>query len=102
MTPTTGAAASFAADLDVEPTTNGWRAFVCEDWSIWGPNGGYLSAIALVAAGRMTALDTPAGVTTTFLRPAAAGELDLEVQVLKQSRGSVCARVTAHQDQPVF
>ena len=44
-----------------------FRATLSTDWEIWGPNGGYVAAIALRAAGRVAKVPRPAAFTGHFL-----------------------------------
>jgi hypothetical protein len=46
----------FERDTRVEGGGGRYRATLSEDWRIWGPNGGYLAAIALRAVGREAAI----------------------------------------------
>ena len=41
----------FEADTRLEGENGRYRASISRDWEIWGPNGGYVAAIALRAAG---------------------------------------------------
>jgi len=55
-------------------------------WEIWGPNGGYLAAIALRAAGMVAEIRTPASFYCHFLSSPAFDAVRLEVNVLKRGR----------------
>jgi hypothetical protein len=50
VTPTPG------QDPDRDPDTHRFTAMVHDDWEIWGPEGGYVAAIALRAAGAASPL----------------------------------------------
>jgi hypothetical protein len=61
-----------AIDTAVEERRTLLGAIVA-DWEIWGPNGGYVAAIALRAAGAATHLRRPASFACHFL---SVGEFD--------------------------
>lgn len=63
-----------------------YHAHLSEDWEIWGPNGGYLAAIALRAAGMLAQVRQPVGFYCHFLSPPAFDAIQLDVSVLKQGR----------------
>jgi acyl-CoA thioesterase-2 len=74
-----------------------------EAWEIWGPNGGYLAAIALRAAGELAEIPRPASFYCHFLRPPAFAEVDLAVEVLRGGRRSESLSVRMAQDgKPVI
>src|SRR5215210_1343277 len=85
----------FASDTRIEPAGAPGRftAELSEDWAIWGPNGGYLTAIALRAAGAVAAIRRPATLTTHFLRSPQFAPVELEVEVLHAGRRSESLRV---------
>ena len=51
----------FDIDTRVEGSGGRYRANISREWEIWGPNGGYVAAIALRAAGRGWGWQSPAG-----------------------------------------
>jgi acyl-CoA thioesterase len=57
-------------------------------WEIWGPNGGYLAAIALRAAGRCAEIPRPASFYCHFLSSPGFDEVELTVELLKRGRRS--------------
>jgi hypothetical protein len=61
-------------------------AQLCEEWEIWGPNGGYLAAIALRAAGDVAQIARPRSFYCHFLRSPAFHPMQIEVTVLKRRR----------------
>ena len=52
----------FALDTAVSGEDGRYTATLSHDWEIWGPNGGYVAAIALRAAGAHSRFDRPATV----------------------------------------
>jgi acyl-CoA thioesterase II len=79
-----------AADLDqatqVQAKSGGHVAQLSEAWEIWGPNGGYLAAIALRAAGTAAQIRRPASFYCHFLSSPSFDAVQLEVSVLKRGR----------------
>lgn len=70
----------------VEQTADGkYRGLITEDWKMWVPVGGYLSAIALRAAQASSTMVRPVSVTTHYLNEATFGPADLEVTVLRKT-----------------
>jgi acyl-CoA thioesterase II len=87
-----------AADTTVEEIGPGrYRAQLSRDWEIWGPNGGYLAAVALRAAGAHTALRRPASFTCHFLGVADFDDVELEVRALRESRRAASLAVSIRQ-----
>jgi acyl-CoA thioesterase len=84
LTPTNDAHV-FAAELD-----DSWA-------SLRGVHGGYMTALAVIAAGAM-APDRPVrSITTSFLRPGVVGPAELTVEVLRDGRSFGTLAVTMHQ-----
>jgi acyl-CoA thioesterase II len=79
-----------ASDLEqatrVESEHGGHVAHLSEKWEIWGPNGGYLAAIALRAAGTVAQIQRPASFYCHFLSSPTFDAVQLEVNVLKRGR----------------
>jgi acyl-CoA thioesterase len=68
-------------------TENGRHvAQLSKAWEIWGPNGGYLAAIALRAAATAAQIRKPASFYCHFLNSPAFDTVQLEVNVLKRGR----------------
>jgi acyl-CoA thioesterase len=65
---------------------NRYSARLSDDWEIWGPNGGYLAAIALRAAAEVARIKRAASFYCHFLSSPAFDVVELEVSVLKQGR----------------
>lgn len=82
-----------------------YEAVLSEDWSIWGPNGGYLAAVALRAAGAHSSLERPrpASLQCHFLGVARFDTVRLDVAVLRAAKRAEAMRVSMSQDgQPVL
>lgn len=93
----------FAADTAVEGADGRFRARLSRDWEIWGPNGGYVAAIALRAAGAATALPRPASLAGHFLNVARFDAVEIEVTTLRAAKRAESMRVTMTQDgRPIF
>lgn len=76
-----------------------YRAVLDPDWAIWGPNGGYVSAIALRAAGAESHFRRPASYLCQFLSVADFAEVDLRVETLRRGRKTQALRVSMHQGE---
>ena len=74
-----------------------YRLQLCEDWNIWGPNGGCLACIALRAAGLEAKVLRPASFHAHFLSVARFEEVDVEVTPLRVGRRSESFRVSIRQ-----
>lgn len=74
-----------------------YRADLSEDWRIWGPNGGYVAAIALRAAGEAAAQARPASIAVHFLGVADFGPVDLAVTPMRIARNAQSLRVSMTQ-----
>jgi acyl-CoA thioesterase II len=70
----------------VQTANGGHVARLSKEWEIWGPNGGYLAAIALRAAGTVAEIRKPASFYCHFLSSPAFDAVQLSVNVLKQGR----------------
>jgi acyl-CoA thioesterase II len=80
-----------------------YHARLSEDWEIWGPNGGYLAAIALRAAGMVAQIKQPASFYCHFLSSPAFDTVQLEVKVLKRgARAESFAVEMRQEDKPIL
>lgn len=81
---------SSASDLEqatrVESEDGGHSAVLSNAWEIWGPNGGYLAAIALRAAGAVAQIERPASFYCHFLSSPQFDAVALDVRLLKRGR----------------
>lgn len=88
----------FERDTRVDGSAGRYGATLSEDWRIWGPNGGYLAAIALRAAGREAAIPRPASFQGHFLAVGRFAAVQLEVEAIRRGRRSESFRVRMLQD----
>jgi acyl-CoA thioesterase len=76
-----------------------YRAVLDPDWAIWGPNGGYVSAIALRAAGAESHFARPASFLCQYLSVAEFAEVEIRVETLRSGRRTQALRVSMHQKE---
>lgn len=57
-----------------------------EDWEVWGPNGGYLSALLLRAVGLEAASQVPASYAGQYLQTPEFGSAEISVSCMKAGR----------------
>lgn len=89
----------FEQDTRVTPLgSSTYRASLSKDWEIWGPNGGYLCAIALRAAGGEAQVPRPVALYCHYLKVAQFAPVDLTVELLGRTRRSESFRVSMRQD----
>lgn len=74
-----------------------FTAMVHEDWEIWGPEGGYVAAIALRAAGAASPFARPASFYCHYLSVADFEPVELTVTTLRSGRTVQSQRVEMHQ-----
>jgi acyl-CoA thioesterase len=88
-------------DLDFDTRLEGgggsYVASLREDWKIWGPNGGYLAAIALRAAGRESRLARPASFACQFLEGGAFAPAQVRVEAVRRGRAAEAFAVAIEQ-----
>ena len=70
-----------------------WRAQLSKDWMLWGPAGGYVSAIALRAAGAATQFTRPVSFACQYLSVARFEPVDLHVESLRAASRTEALRV---------
>jgi acyl-CoA thioesterase len=90
---------SFDADTALEPIAEGrWRGSVPASWSIgFGPNGGFMAALAARAAGLLTPLPL-SSLTVHYLEAPGFGPIEVAAEITRQGRGAAFARITINQD----
>lgn len=88
----------------VEPlSSNQFRARLSKDWEIWGPNGGYVAAIALRAAGELSEGMLPTSLYCQYLSVAKFDEVTIAVTCIKSGRSTKSLEVAiTQQDKPIL
>src|SRR5919197_4121049 len=95
-------AGDFTADTAVEGADGRYRATLSDAWSLWGPAGGYVSTIALRAAGEFSRFDRPASYSCSYLGVAEFGPIEIEVTTLRAAKRADALRVTLLQKEQPF
>jgi acyl-CoA thioesterase II len=73
------------------------HAALSPDWAVWGPNGGYVAAIALRAAMAQSRLSRPASFHCHFLAVGEFAPVELEVESLGGGKRAESLRVDVRQ-----
>jgi acyl-CoA thioesterase II len=92
--------ANFLDDTRVERIADDperWGAVLSPAWAVWGPNGGYVAAIALRAAMAHSRLPRPASFHCHFLAVGEFAPVDLRVHSLGGGRRAESLRVEVAQ-----
>lgn len=88
-------------DFEVDTRLDGGKghyvARLSKDWEIWGPNGGYVAAIALRACGCEARIKRPVSFAGHFLAVASFGPIDVDVTAVHQGRRSESLWVSMRQ-----
>jgi acyl-CoA thioesterase len=92
------AAGDFERDTAVEGSDGRYRATLTDSWQLWGPAGGYVSAIALRAAGAQSRFRKPASYSCNYLGVARFAPVEIAVSTLNAARRSEAVRVSISQD----
>lgn len=88
---------------ELTPADEGFQAMLDPAWSIWGPAGGYLAAIALRAAERAAPADhRPVTLSGQFIGRAAAGAAEVAVAPLKTGGSALWQVTLAQAGRPFF
>lgn len=88
-----------AVDTAVQETQPGcYTATLSPEWEIWGPNGGYLAAVALRAAGAASGRARPASITAHFVGTGSSGPVEITTSVNRSTRVATSITVTISQD----
>lgn len=68
------------------------------DWDIWGPNGGYMAAVALRAAGMEAKIKRPISIACHFLGVPRPEPVDVEVRAVQSGRRAESIHVVYSQN----
>lgn len=80
-----------------------YRITLSRDWEVWGPNGGYMAAIALRAAGMEARIKRPASISCHFISVAKFEPVDIQVTPVQQGRRAESFHVLVKQaERPVL
>lgn len=95
------------ADLDEATQVSGadgqLSASLSDQWEIWGPNGGYLAAIALRAAGSVAQIQKPRSFYCHFLSSPSFDRVEIEATSLKRgSRAESLSVGMSQQGKPIL
>lgn len=93
---------SFNQDTAVTTSGDTAAAEINAQWSLHKPVTGYLAAIALRAAGRVTPGERPISASFDATGAAAAGPVKVEIKTLHASTGRHCVGVTLHQGDQII
>jgi acyl-CoA thioesterase II len=91
-------AGDFERDTAVEGGDGSYRATLSDGWELWGPAGGYVSAIALRAAGAHSRFSKPASYSCNYLGVGRFAPVVIEVATLNAARRSEVIRVSIAQE----
>ncbi len=86
-----------ANDTTVEQTgPSTFRCGLSPDWEIWGPNGGYLAAVAMRAAGVSSGRARPASINAHFVGAGRSEPVAIDVEVNRHTKvaSSVTVRIS--------
>jgi acyl-CoA thioesterase-2 len=86
-----------ADDTRLEGGAGRYTARLSANWKIWGPNGGYVAAIALRAAGLESRLARPASFSCQFLEAGAFEPAQVQVETLRRGRAAEAHAVAIEQ-----
>lgn len=93
----------FMVDTEILRQGERFQGRLSRDWEIWGPNGGYVAAIALRAAGAASTLPRPATLSGHFLSVADFDAIDIDVTTLRAAKRAESLRVSMSQKgRPIF
>jgi len=94
--------ADLARDTAVTGSDGRYSAVISPEWCVWSPQGGYLMAMAVRAAGGATAFPKPLSFACHFLGAPKVGPVQIQVVSLRKTRIAESLRVSLMQDERLF
>lgn len=79
-----------------------WGVMIRDDWALCGPSGGFLSALALRAAGEATSLPRPISFACQFLNRARFAPAEIRVESLRAGKRTEALRADLLQDSKLI
>lgn len=79
-----------------------YRAVLSKEWMLWGPAGGYVSAVALRAAGAASSFRRPVSYACQYVSVAGFDSVDLHVESLRSGKRTEALRVTMTQGEKLI
>jgi acyl-CoA thioesterase II len=92
----------FERDTAVTGGDGRYGATLVRAWELWGPAGGYVSAIALRAAGKHSRFDRPVSIACNYLGVAEFGPIEIAVETVNSAKRSEVIRVDLIQNGRTF
>jgi acyl-CoA thioesterase len=74
-----------------------YRAALSKDWMLWGPAGGYVSAVAMRAAGAASSCRRPVSYACQYLSVARFEAVEIQVESLRAGKRTEALRVSMTQ-----
>ena len=93
---------SLDLDTKLAGSDGRYRVSISPDWAIWGPNGGYMAALALRAAATASRFRRPASFACHFLSVGAFDAASVQVTPLRSARTAESLRATIEQNGRVL
>ncbi|MFI5308718.1 MAG: thioesterase family protein [Polyangiales bacterium] len=94
--------ADLQRDTELSGSDGHYAALISPHWVVWSPQGGYLMALVLRAAGRATELGKPLSLACHFLSVPKVGPAEIQVTSLRKSRVAESLRLSLAQEGRVF
>lgn len=92
------AVGNFERDTSVAGTDGRYAVNLSPAWAVWGPNGGYVAAIALRAMAAAGSLPRPAAFHCQFLKPGRFDAAEVLVERTRSGKRSEALRARLVQD----